>query len=59
MGGSAKGIPGREGEKRSGQNERTMTPKKFEVRRLERFSRECRVSELHARLAASLRIGAS
>ena len=59
MGGSAKGIPEREGEESSGQNESTMTSKKFEVRRLKRLSRECRVSELHARLAASLRTATS
>ena len=61
MGGSAKGIPGSEGEESSGQNERTMTSKKFEVRRLNLkcFSNECRVSELHARLAATLRMATS
>jgi hypothetical protein len=59
MGGSVKGIPERQGEEISGQNERTMTSKKFEVRRLKRFSREGRVSELHARLAARLRIATS
>ena len=36
-----------------------MTSKKFEVRRLMGFSYEGRVSELHSRLAASLRIATS
>ena len=56
MGGSAKGIPRSVGEERSGQNERTMTSKKFEVRGLKCCSNECRVSELDVRLAARLRI---
>ena len=36
-----------------------MTSKKFEVRRLKCFSYEGRISELHSRLAASLRIATS
>jgi len=59
MGGSAKWIPGSEGEESSGQNERTMTSKKFEVIRLKYSSYECRVSELNVRLAASLRMATS